>query len=112
MSAAADGTGGDSDSARPQLGANGRYIAFESWPANLAPGDTDGARDHFAGDLTTGVTRRLSLAHDGSQTNDDSGAGRPHPSAGNRYAVFTSTASDLVPGDTNGRTDVFVRRLR
>ncbi|MBO1419874.1 PD40 domain-containing protein [Streptomyces sp. FH025] len=32
-------------------------------------------------------------------------------SADGRYAVFTSAAGNLVPGDTNGKTDVFVRDL-
>lgn len=76
------------------------------------PGDGNGARDHFARDLDTGVTQRLSLAHDGSEPNDDSGTGRAHLSAGNRYAFFISTASNLVPGDTNGTADAFVRDLR
>ena len=33
-------------------------------------------------------------------------------SADGRYAAFTSTAANLVPGDTNGKSDVFVRDLR
>ncbi|MEU7089412.1 TolB family protein [Streptomyces achromogenes] len=94
------------------LSPDGRHALFSSAYANLVPGDTNGARDHFARDLTTGVTRRLSLAHDGSEPNDDSGTGRPHLSADNRYAVFTSTASNLVPGDTNGAADAFLRDLR
>ncbi|MEV5887090.1 hypothetical protein AB0L74_31235 [Streptomyces sp. NPDC052020] len=94
------------------LSPDGRYALFSSPYANLVPGDTNGARDHFARDLTTGVTRRLAAAHDGSEPNDDSGTSRPHLSADNRYAVFTSTASNLVPGDTNGMADAFVRNLR
>lgn len=94
------------------LSPDGRHALFSSAYANLVPGDTNGARDHFARDLTTGVIRRLSLAHDGSEPNDDCGTGRPHLSADNRYAVFTSTASNLVPGDTNGAADAFLRDLR
>ncbi|MGC9380755.1 hypothetical protein [Streptomyces sp. MH13] len=36
----------------------------------------------------------------------------PSLSADGRYALFTSSASNLVPGDTNGAPDVFVRDLR
>jgi Tol biopolymer transport system component len=94
------------------LSPDGRYALFSSLYAKLVPGDTNGARDHFARDLTTGVTQRLSVAHDGSEPNDDSGTSRPHLSADNRFAVFTSTASNLVPDDTNGMADAFVRNLR
>ncbi|WP_318200402.1 hypothetical protein [Streptomyces sp. SCL15-4] len=48
VSAAADGTGGCSDSGTPRISANGRYVAFGSWSANLVPGDTDGRTDVFA----------------------------------------------------------------
>ncbi|MEU7040460.1 hypothetical protein AB0A77_05295 [Streptomyces varsoviensis] len=33
-------------------------------------------------------------------------------SANGRYAVFSSDAADLVPGDTNGQQDLFVKDLR
>ncbi|OQR65768.1 hypothetical protein B6E66_01430 [Streptomyces maremycinicus] len=39
-----------------------------------------------------------------------SGAG-VEVSAGGREMVFQSTAADIVPDDTNGRSDVFVRRF-
>jgi Tol biopolymer transport system component len=94
------------------LSPDGRHALFSSPYANLVPGDTNGARDHFARDLTTGVTRRLTAAHDGAEPNDDSMSSSPHLSADNRYAVFTSAASNLVPGDTNGMADAFVRDLR
>src|SRR3712207_2307684 len=43
----------------------------------------------------------------------DAGAdGGPSVSAHGRYVAFPSYASDLVPGDTNGQRDVFVRDLR
>jgi Tol biopolymer transport system component len=94
------------------LSPDGRHALFSSPYARLVPGDTNGVRDHFARDLATGVTRRLSLAYDGAEPDDDAGTGRPHLSADNRYAFFVSTASNLVPGDTNGAADAFVRDLR
>ncbi|TMK83849.1 MAG: hypothetical protein E6G44_11140, partial [Actinobacteria bacterium] len=37
------------------------------------------------------------------------GGGQPSISADGRYVAFSSGDSTLVPGDTNGQTDVFVR---
>jgi Tol biopolymer transport system component len=47
-------------------------------------------------------------------TGDDANGGSffPSLSADGRFAAFTSAASDLVPGDSNATTDVFVRDLR
>ncbi|AZK98009.1 MULTISPECIES: hypothetical protein [Streptomyces] len=36
----------------------------------------------------------------------------PSLSAGGRDVVFQSTADDIVPGDTNGTSDVFLRTFR
>lgn len=55
-------------------------------------------------------TERVTLSATGEQGNDD--AYGPQLSADGRFAAFTADASDLVPGDTNGHADVFVRDLR
>ncbi|MFC6084502.1 S8 family serine peptidase [Sphaerisporangium aureirubrum] len=107
VSVASDGTQGDSFSLSPMISADGRYVGFNSGSANLVPGDTNGYADTFAHDRRTGKTERLSVAADGTQANDLSG---PAAFSGDgRYAVFISEATNLVPGDTNGGTDVFVR---
>ncbi|MFG3280737.1 TolB family protein [Streptomyces sp. NPDC048111] len=93
------------------LSPDGRYALFMSLSANIVAGDTNGTTDAFAEDLRTGVTRRLSLAADGSEPNDMS-YGHVAMSADNRRAFFSSSASNLVPNDTNGHEDVFVRDLR
>ncbi|MBU0511336.1 MAG: calcium-binding protein [Chloroflexi bacterium] len=56
---------------------------------------------------TTGTTTLVSVASDGIQGNDDSEY--PAISADGRYVAFHSTASNLVPDDTNGTYDIFVR---
>ncbi|WP_216587603.1 TolB family protein [Streptomyces brasiliscabiei] len=97
------------------LSPDGRHALYASeWP-EIVPGDTNDKRDVFAKDLRTGVTRRLTLAHDGSEPNGHS-AGQVNQrgaalSADNRRVVFTSSADNLVPGDTNGDADAFVRDL-
>ncbi|MGK5729750.1 TolB family protein [Streptomyces sp. URMC 124] len=55
-------------------------------------------------------TERVSTATDGTEANDT--AHSPAISADGRFVAFDSEASNLVPGDTNGTGDVFVRDLR
>jgi Tol biopolymer transport system component len=54
-----------------------------------------------------GVTTVVSVAPDG--TSGDSFSWDPSISADGRYVVFCSLATDLVPGDTNKKEDIFVR---
>jgi Tol biopolymer transport system component len=102
----ADGNGA---SIRPSLSANGRFVAFESAADNLIAGDTNSAVDVFLRDLGMGVDLRVSVASDGSESDGDSHIYRQAVSADGRYVAFESIATNLVPGDTNGVWDVFVR---
>jgi Tol biopolymer transport system component len=105
------GLQGDGDSLNPVISADGRFVAFESHATNLVPGDTNMAEDVFVRDLATGVTTRVSLDSAGGQGNGD--ASMPTISADGRYVAFQALANNLVPGDTNGKMDVFVHdRLR
>ncbi|HEY7050310.1 MAG TPA: carboxypeptidase regulatory-like domain-containing protein [Jatrophihabitantaceae bacterium] len=107
LSVRSDGTEGNTFSQSPSISRDGRYVAFESFASNLVPGDTNGAHDVFVSDRVAGTTERVSVAGDGSEGNDFSGS--PSISADGRYVAFESFASNLVPGDTNGVEDVFVR---
>src|SRR5690349_18590047 len=53
------------------------------------------------------TTSLVSLANDGTQGNRDSVA--VAVSAHARYVAFASAAANLVPGDTNGVQDIFLR---
>jgi Tol biopolymer transport system component len=86
------------------ISADGRFVAFESLASNL---DTNTASDIFVRDRKTGTTTRVSLGRGGRQANGESEW--PTISADARYVAFTSRASNLVPGDTNESSDVFVR---
>jgi Tol biopolymer transport system component len=90
----------------PALSADGRFVAFRSF-APLVPGDTNNREDIFVYDRQGGTTTRVSLADDGAQANGESR--RAALSADARVVAFSSLASNLVPDDTNGVSDVFVR---
>ena len=71
------------------------------------PGDTNSVADVFVRDRQTGTTERVSVDSAGNQGNaGSSGVGI---SGDGRFVVFTSSATNLVPGDTNSVADVFVR---
>lgn len=110
VSVASDGTQGNNHSRLPVISADGTKVAFISWASNLVAGDTNVREDVFIHDLTTGATTRASLAHDDSQvplvlvsTISISGDGSK--------VAFVSDWSTLVPSDTNGALDVFVRDM-
>jgi Tol biopolymer transport system component len=92
----------------PSLSADGRYVAFESSAGNLAPGDDPLSQipDIFVHDRQTGLTTRVSA--DSNGVKGISGSMRPSISANGRYVAFESLAPNLVPGDTNNASDVFV----
>jgi Tol biopolymer transport system component len=91
------------------ISADGRYVAFTSLASNLVFGDANEITDVFVRDLATGRTTLASLGASGAQGNDGSAAGGVAFSANDRFLAFSSAADNLVSGDTNGKTDAFVR---
>ncbi len=102
-SAAIDGSPGGGDSGNAHLDDAGTKVVFASAAGDLVTGDADGWSDTFVRDLVTGTTRRLTGAA-GPATASSS---TPSISGDGRFAVFASGSSTLVPGDTNGRPDIF-----
>lgn len=102
----AESFGGESFSA------DGRYVAFSSLATNLVANDRNDITDAFIRDLRTNRTQLVSLGMHG-QGDDASwvGLGKAFTRDG-RHLLFASWAANLVPGDTNGVADVFVRDLR
>jgi Tol biopolymer transport system component len=90
----------------PDITPNGRWVAFTSNALNLVPGDRNLKFDVFVRDRTTKQVVRVSVATGGTEANGDSTD--PVISADGRYVFFESDATNLVPGDTNGFTDVFM----
>lgn len=107
VSMSSEGVEGTRNSLKPAVSADGRIVAFQSAADNLDGGDTNGAIDIFVRDRDTGLTTRVSVSSDG--TSADSDSYQPSLSADGRYVAFESTATNLVPNDTNAARDVFVR---
>ncbi len=103
VSSAGQQANGPSDS--PSLSGDGQYVAFAS-RGTLVSNDTNVASDVFVHNLQTAETIRVSVSSAGDESNGHSGG--PSLSADGRYVAFSSDATNLVPGDTNGQTDVFI----
>jgi Tol biopolymer transport system component len=90
----------------PSISTDGRYVDFDSDADNLVPGDTNAQNDVFVRDRATGRTERVSVSSSGKQ--GDKGSFTPAISGDGRWVAFVSDATNLVPGDTNGASDVFL----
>ena len=102
----AGGYQAEGDSLRPAISSDGRYVAFDSDAWNLAWGDTNDTFDIFVNDRQTGYTTRVSVDDSGGQS--DGPSLRASLSWDGRYVAYYSDASNLVAGDTNGSSDIFL----
>ena len=113
ISVATDGSQANGNNTHPVMSGDGRFIAFVSSATNLASGSNNGVGDVFVRDTCVGAlsctpsTTRVSLATDGTHGNAASVA--PAIDATGRFIAFESSATNLIPGDTNGFDDIFVR---
>lgn len=105
-SVATDGTLGNGDSYKPVISGNGKFVVFRSQASNLVAGDSNRRWDIFVRDLTLNQTSRVSVSSSGAEGNNNSL--ESDISDDGRYVVFRSNASNLVAGDSNKRSDVFV----
>ena len=111
-----DGSNPDGPSFNPSISANGRFVAFQSRASDLVANDTNNASDIFVHDRESILppdTLRVSVTSNGSQAENDtggdfSGSANPSISANGLIIAFHSDATNLVNGDTNGLTDIFV----
>ena len=106
VSIATVGTQANDESFSPAISSTGRFVAFRSDATNLVATDTNNNSDIFVRDRTLGITQRVSVASDGTQANGDSIF--PAISSDGRFVAFSSEASNLVAGDTNNLSDIFV----
>ena len=93
----------------PHISEDGRFIAFGSSATNLVPGVTNSVTRVYLHDRVTGITRLVTRTFDGGPP--DFGGGQPVLSGDGRVIAMQSLASNLVPDDTNGVTDIFTQRI-
>jgi hypothetical protein len=89
------------------ISADGSTVAWESNSADIVTDDTNSRSDIFVRTLSSPLSnQRVSLNSSGTQVTGDSYT--PALSQTAQFVVFQSYATDLVPGDTNGASDVFL----
>ncbi len=94
-------------SMKPAISPGGYSVAFTSEATNLVEDDTNKVEDIFVRNLNQNSTERVSISSTDRQAND--GSSQPTVAVSSRAVAFTSIATNLVEGDTNGVSDVFVR---
>jgi Tol biopolymer transport system component len=104
-----DGAGNEPNggSTHAALSFNGTRAAFTSGATNLVPVDTNGVNDVFVRDRLRNTTTRVSL--DSAQVTGNHAA--PSIAGSGEFVAFTSNSNDIVPGDSDGTTDVIVRSV-
>jgi Tol biopolymer transport system component len=108
-----NGRPGQSGTIDPAISPDGRFVVFRSDDGNLVPADTNGLGDVFVRDLKTNKTVRVSVKSTGRQVTTNEGTedvSRSVASSGAAVVAFESSATDLVPNDTNHQPDVFTHR--
>lgn len=114
LSVRADGVQANGPSSGPVCSKGGACVAFYTDASNLLPqgpaGDNNGYTDVY---LFDGTMHRISQTEDGQSGNGPSMAQRFRPSIDDDCTciAYSTDASNLVPNDTNNRTDVVLRNL-
>lgn len=109
MSVSLTGGNGNASSSRASISPNGRFVCFNSTASDLTADDVGGGADIFVRDGLLGTTRLVSRNSVGTQFGG--GIENCDVSDDGRYVVFSASADGIVPGDTNGTWDIFVRDL-
>lgn len=103
-----NGDAANGPSSSPSISADGHFVTFQSTALNLIADDTNQSADVFVVEINDGVVgpaARVSVPSGGGEANGDSSA--PQISADGTTIVFQSTATNLVPNDTNSTLDIF-----
>ena len=86
---------------------DGAYVVF-STQARLSANDTNDVDDVYMRDTTDGIT--ILVSFNGKHPGNDSSF-EPTIDDSGRYIAFTTAATNLVKGDTNGALDVVVKDM-
>lgn len=94
---------------QPSISDDGRYIAFFSYDDEIVNEDFNDSGDIFVFDQETGDHPRISIGNIDDEANNDSF--QPVISGNGNFVAFVSYADNLVSGDNNGSSDIFVADL-
>jgi len=100
---------GASTAGLPGITPDGTHVVFASAASNVVPDDTNLAADVFLYDRASDAFTLVSTGDGGSPAKGTSTD--PTVSDDGRWVAFASFAANIVPGDGDGTTDVFVRDL-
>ncbi|MFD8087479.1 hypothetical protein ACFV4F_37970 [Kitasatospora sp. NPDC059722] len=90
------------------LSDDGRSALFSSTATNLLPqGGTPNNTEIYVKDLRNGHVERVSVADDGAKL--DAMTFQASISGDGRYVAFSTTATNVLPGGSKHRSDVYVR---
>lgn len=95
---------GPSGATGVSMSANGQRVAFASSATNLRDGGLSTAGAVYVRDRASGTTTLVSRSSAGGAVAGSS----PALSPDGRFVAFTSASAAIVPGDTNGKADIFV----
>jgi Tol biopolymer transport system component len=111
VSVAFDGTGTDGANFAGDMSSDGRFVTFMSDATDLVDGDVDDPflrRHIYLRDRSLNATERIDVT-----SAETTGNREPQPESAvngdGNYVVFASFADNLISGDTNGGTDLFMR---
>ncbi len=108
-----NGNNSSGGSGEVDLSCNGSTVVFQSHASNLVANDTNSKLDLFAFNMVDSLIQRVNLDSSNSQSSTSIIQDRSTNVVdfSGRYIVFASNATDLTTGDTNGKTDVFLRDI-
>lgn len=108
---ASDGGQANGGSSVAAISRDGKWVAFTSRASNLVENDQNGAADVFVRDLVNNLTYRASVSTSGTEGNGESRLPDVAVNGDEVRVIFQSSATNLVPDDTNGVDDIFVYTL-
>ncbi len=111
--AVADSPSGRAESHLGGMSADGRFVVFQSWAADLIPNDINGnGWDIFVRDRQTGLNELVSRDPSGAQVSESAEGQEFYYentiSADGRFVAWTTNAN-VVPEDSNVAVDIYLR---
>jgi len=107
VSVGTGGIQGNGKSLMPDISGDGRYVVFVSESTNWDPRDTHPGPDLYLRDRVNQTTELLSVAF-APPVDPLGGSGSPKISPDGRFVAFEHSEDNILPGDANGYSDIFL----